>query len=124
MVAAGLDSGVPEEAVAGLAQAPWPLVSYRGRYAPMVPHLGNEQVRVRHDTVMSRVDRLVARGRAEESLRTDRPRRRLVTAVHALANEAITETGQGRLATERASDVPATGPPGLPRRFPVNYASL
>ncbi|WP_127354716.1 TetR/AcrR family transcriptional regulator [Actinacidiphila soli] len=103
--AADLDHGPPQEAVARLMHAPWLLVRFRGLYAAAVRHLGAEHVHHRHDPVLARIDRLIARGQDEGAFRTDLPRHWLGTAVYNLAHAVIAEVKEGHLTAEEAPAV-------------------
>jgi AcrR family transcriptional regulator len=103
--AADLEHGPPQEALARLMHAPWLLVRIRGVYAAAVRHLGPDHVHQRHQPVITRIDRLIARGQDEGAFRTDQPRHWLGTAIYTLAHAVITEVEEGHLTSEQAPAV-------------------
>jgi len=113
-----LESGPARDAASRLMHAPWQLGRYRGLYAAAAKHLGAEQVRRLHDTVFSRVRRLISRGQDEGDFRADLPLDWLVTCVYALAHAAVTEADSGRIDRTEVAELLTESVLGLldPRR--------
>jgi len=113
-----LESGPARDAASRLMHAPWLLGRYRGLYAAATKHLGAGEVRRLHDTVFSRVRRLIGRGQDEGDFRADLPLDWLVTCVYALAHAAVSEADTGQTGRDQIADLLTESVLGLldPRR--------
>jgi len=103
--AADIDSGPAADALGRTIRAGWPafdhvrgLVVAAGEHPPRwaSEHTG---------AFVDRIDRLVARGMADGSFRSDLPRDWLVAALHGLVQTAGQEVDAGRLDAATAADV-------------------
>lgn len=93
------DEGPAAEALARLIPPAWRILDRHRRLAAAAArHLSPARLRARHDLVMDRVERLVARGQAEGAFRIDLPLSWLVTTIYSLTHAAAQEVDAGRLA--------------------------
>ncbi|OAH12884.1 TetR/AcrR family transcriptional regulator [Streptomyces jeddahensis] len=105
---AALDSvdltGDPRLALARLVEASWHLVDEaRALLVAAQRELSAGRIRELHDGPASRVETLVARGRAEGVFRTDLPISWLVNVLHTVMHSAADEIRAGRLAPDHAA---------------------
>jgi hypothetical protein len=68
-------------------------------------NLGQARMRAHHDKAMSRVGQLIARGQADGNIRTNLPRRWLVTTLYTLLHAAAEEVNAKHLSPSTAGDV-------------------
>jgi TetR/AcrR family transcriptional repressor of mexCD-oprJ operon len=105
-----VDSGPADEALVRLIDSSWRVVDeHRSLLAAALDHLGPDWVRERHADALARVERLIARGQADGVFARDLPLSWLVTTfytlMHAAAQEADREAGQGNLTPQTAPAV-------------------
>ncbi|HEY7485587.1 MAG TPA: TetR/AcrR family transcriptional regulator [Streptosporangiaceae bacterium] len=101
-----VDSGPPDEALRRLIASSWRIVDrHRSLLAAALEHLGSDRVREQHASVMSRVERLIARGQAAGVFATDVPLDWLVTTFYTLTHAAAQAADDGRLTPETAPAV-------------------
>lgn len=99
----GHRAGTAADDMRALIRDSWDTLHRFGRLSAMVQReLGPERLRDRHGPVLDQVGRLVERGRADGSLRSDVPAGWLATMVYSLLHAAADEVDAGRLA---AADV-------------------
>ncbi|MBN6055397.1 TetR/AcrR family transcriptional regulator [Nonomuraea sp. RK-328] len=104
---AGLDLDAPPagEALAALVRSSWDVLSQHSRlFLAADAALPVERIRERHAEPLSRVERLIARGRDEGAFRTDLPLTWLVSTFLAILHTAAAEVEAGRLAREEAGE--------------------
>ncbi len=99
--------GVPaREAVARTVRSSWKVLDqHRGLMAASVRHLDPARLRERHDPVLARIERLIARGQDEGVFRTDLPGGWLVAVAYNLSHAAAEEVNAGRLSSAAAAEV-------------------
>lgn len=110
--AADIDNGPAADALGRMIRAGWPAFDHlRGLVAAgeHAPRLVSEHA----GAFVGRIDRLLARGIAEGSFRSDLPRDWLAAALHGLVQIAGQEVDEGRLDAAVAADVLETTLLGL-----------
>ena len=104
--AEALDEGTAVDALSRLIRSSWHILAdYRNLMTAASAALTPRQVRAYHKAVLQRVERLIARGRDEGSLRADLLRSWLVTVFYSLHHAAADEVGAGKLKQRDAVDV-------------------
>jgi len=93
-----LESGSGREALERMVAAAWPHVGeLEGLSRATGELLAPEERRAVHGDVFELVDRLIARGRDDGSIRTDVPPGWQASVVYALIHTAVDDTNHGRL---------------------------
>jgi TetR/AcrR family transcriptional repressor of mexCD-oprJ operon len=104
--AAEVEEGPADQAIARVVRLGWRhLDRYRAVLAAATGALAPDAIRDRHAAVLERVDRLVERGQAEGTFRTDLPRTWLITTFYTLMHAAAQEVDAGRLPADDAAGV-------------------
>jgi AcrR family transcriptional regulator len=99
--------GVPApDALGRLLRSSWEVLDrHRRLMVAAARHLGPARMRERHAQVLTRVERLIARGQDEGAFRTDVPRDWLVTVTYSLMHAAAEEVNARRLSSSQAATV-------------------
>jgi AcrR family transcriptional regulator len=121
--AAAPDEDPADEALARVIRSSWAVLDrHRRLFEAAQRDLGAQRLRRHHDRVMTRVEKLLGRGRDEGVFRDDLPMSWLVTSVYSLLHAAAEDVNGGRLRREDAAHVleatllPALAPPGRDSR--------
>jgi AcrR family transcriptional regulator len=100
------EDGPASEALGRLLRSSWQVLDRHRRLFEIAQReLGPTRLREHHDTAMSRVEKLIARGQDERVFRTDLPMSWLVTTVYTLLHAAAEDVNAGRLPAEGAAHV-------------------
>ena len=103
--AADLDEGSAVRALGRLVRSGWSSIErYQGLLA-VSSHVPPSRLRSHHAGVLTRIERLVARGQAGGEFRTDLPTAWLVTVCYSLFHAAANEVRDGRLDAATANAV-------------------
>jgi AcrR family transcriptional regulator len=103
--AADIDDGSAVRALGRLVRSGWSSIErYQGLLAAG-GELSPARLRARHAGVLTRIERLIARGQAAGEFRTDVPREWLVTVCYSLFHAAAQEVREGRLDAATATEV-------------------
>jgi AcrR family transcriptional regulator len=115
---ARIDDGPADEALGRLVRLAWPILDrHRGLHTAAAA-LHPSVLRDRHSAVLERIRRLIKRGQAERSIRTDLSADWLVTVCYSLMHGAAEAVSEGRLDRADAADAlentvsGALAPPG------------
>jgi hypothetical protein len=118
-----LDALPARDALVRLVRSSWKIVEqHRRLMAAAAHHLGLARLREGHTRVLTRVERLIARGQDEGTVRADLPRDWLVTVAYSLMHAAAEEVNAKRLSSLAAAGVLETtlltvlAPPAPPDR--------
>lgn len=104
-----LEEGPPREVLARLLGSSWQVLErHRNLYLVASANLPPERLRDYAGLVLDRIERLLARGRAEGAFRTDLPLDWLVATVYTLMHLAAGEVGSGRTDADVAGDLVST----------------
>lgn len=105
-----LDDGPPQEVLERLLGSSWQVLErHRNLYLVASTNLPPEKLRGYAEMVLGRIERLLARGRAEGAFRADLPLDWLVATVYTLMHLAAEQVGSGgRKADEAGELVTAT----------------
>jgi AcrR family transcriptional regulator len=94
------------EALARLIASSWTVLDEHHRLLAAAERvLPAERIRHHHNRVLTRVERLIARGRDDETFRTDLPLNWLVAHFYATLHSAAQEVAGGRLGHAEAAEV-------------------
>lgn len=97
MRALDLDADPPADGLVRMVRTSWSgLDRYRTVRAVVLAELGPQAVRDQHDRVVHHVERLITRGRADGTFRTDLPLPWLVSMFYAILHAAADEVEAGR----------------------------
>jgi AcrR family transcriptional regulator len=117
---ADLDRGPADAALERLIRSSWRVLDrHRSLHTAAVRHLGPEEVRRRHEVVMSHAETLIMRGQQEGVFTAALPHSWLVTTTYALMHAAAQEVDEGRLSPDDAANLLAATVPaalGAPTR--------
>ncbi len=102
---AELDEGPASDAIRRMVRTGWPILDRHRGLLAAVGDLPLSRLRQQHAGVLSRIDRLLARGQADGVVRADLPRGWLVSACYSLFHTAALEVSEGRLDPAIATDV-------------------
>lgn len=101
-----LDDGPPQEVLERLLGSSWQVLErHRNLYLVASSNLPPEKLRGYAEMVLGRIERLLARGRAEGAFRTDLPPDWLVATVYTLMHLAAEEVGSGRRGPGEAGEL-------------------
>lgn len=101
-----LDDGPPQEVLERLLGSSWQVLErHRNLYLVASANLPPEKLRGYAEMVLGRIERLLARGRAEGAFRTDLPPDWLVATVYTLMHLAAEEVGSGRRGPDDAGEL-------------------
>jgi AcrR family transcriptional regulator len=100
---ADLEEGPVDQALSRLLRNSWQILDRQhSLVGALLRHLPGDEVRKRHDPILRRIEDLIARGRAEGTLRADLPLHWLVTTVFTLTHAAVQEFDDGHLDSDTA----------------------
>jgi AcrR family transcriptional regulator len=100
------DDDPPDRALATLVGSSWrDLDRYRRIHEAAQRELSPERLRQHHAASLTRVEALIARGRADGTFRTDLPLAWQVTTFYALIHAAADDVNAGRLDADQAAHV-------------------
>jgi TetR/AcrR family transcriptional regulator, mexCD-oprJ operon repressor len=101
-----LDQLPAPDALVRLMRSQWRILDqHRTMLTAALRVLTPRQLKERHHHVLERVDRLLARGQQEGTIRTDLPREWLITVFHGLLHMAADEVNAGRLRRRAIPDI-------------------
>jgi TetR/AcrR family transcriptional repressor of mexCD-oprJ operon len=104
-----LDDGPPTQVLAQLLSSSWQVLErHRNLYLVASANLPPARLRAYAEPVLGRIERLLARGRAEGEFRDDLPLDWLVATVYTLMHLAAEQVGTGRLPADSAGDLVST----------------
>jgi TetR/AcrR family transcriptional repressor of mexCD-oprJ operon len=102
---ADLDDGSAVRALRRMIRLSWSRIARHQGLLAASEHVPAARLRAHHAGVLTRIDRLVARGQASGEFRTDLPRDWLVTVCYSLFHAAAQEVRDGDLDPAAATDV-------------------
>ncbi|WP_345629930.1 TetR/AcrR family transcriptional regulator [Rugosimonospora acidiphila] len=112
-------TGDPVEALTRLVASSWQIVDqFRNILLAATRELPAERIRSVHDRILRRIQTLIERGQRTGALRTDLPKRWMLTTVFSLIHAAAEDAAAGRVKVDQASGlitatlVAAFTPPG------------
>jgi AcrR family transcriptional regulator len=104
IAAADVERGPADEALGRLVRLAWPILDrHRGLHVAAAA-LHPRVLRERHAAVLDQFERLIARGQAEGTIRTDLPSDWLITVCYSLMHGAAEAVSQGRIDRAAAAD--------------------
>ncbi|WP_079189767.1 TetR/AcrR family transcriptional regulator [Actinacidiphila paucisporea] len=104
-----LDQGPPQEVLAQLLSSSWQVLErHRNLYLVASANLPPDRLRAYAELVLDRIERLLARGRAEGVFRDDLPLDWLVATVYTLMHLAAEQVGSGRTKADLAGELVST----------------
>ena len=100
------DEGPADDALRRLLRSSWQVLDRHLRLFEVAQReLGPARLREHHDPAVTRIERLLARGREEGAFRADLPLSWLVTCVYTLLHAAADDVNNGRLPQKNAGQV-------------------
>jgi AcrR family transcriptional regulator len=102
---ADLDDGSAVRALGRLVRSGWSSIERFQGLLAVSSHVPPSRLRSHHAAVLTRIERLVARGQATGEFRTDLPTAWLVTVCYSLFHSAANEVRDGRLDAATATAV-------------------
>lgn len=104
-----LDEGPPQEVLAQLLSSSWQVLErHRNLYLVASANLPSERLRAYAELVLDRIERLLARGRAEGVFRDDLPLDWLVATVYTLMHLAAEQVASERTKADVAGELVST----------------
>ncbi|WP_327287077.1 TetR/AcrR family transcriptional regulator [Streptomyces sp. NBC_01198] len=104
-----LDQGPPQEVLAQLLSSSWQVLEqHRNLYLVASANLPPDRLRAYAELVLDRIERLLARGRADGVFRDDLPLDWLVATVYTLMHLGAEQVGSGRTKADVAGELVST----------------
>jgi hypothetical protein len=101
-----LDADPPEDGLARMVQTSWAVLDrHRTVRTAVLAELGPQVIRDQHDRVLQHVERLITRGQAAGTFRSDLPLQWLVTMFYATLHAAADEVEGARLEPAAALEI-------------------